>query len=75
MQCMPKYSGISRQAKHITIHHMPSLGKDGESQQAGDEKWITYDNGARKRQWVDKDKSPQPDPKAEFHGRKITLCV
>ena len=36
----------------------------------GDEKWITYDNVAHKRQWVDKDNSPQPDPKAELHGRK-----
>ena len=27
---------------------------------AGYEKWIAYDNAARKRQWVDKDKSPQP---------------
>ena len=26
-------------------------------------------------QWVDKDKSSQPDPKAELHGRKIMLCV
>ena len=41
----------------------------------GDEKWITYDNVACKRQWVDKDKSSQPDPKAELHGRKIMLCV
>ena len=29
MQSMPKYSEINRQAKHVTIHHMPSLGKDG----------------------------------------------
>ena len=41
----------------------------------GDEKWITYDNVARKRKWADKNKSPQPDPKAELHGRKIMLCV
>ena len=41
----------------------------------GDEKWITYDNVACKRQWVDKDKSPHPDPKAKLHGRKIMLCV
>ena len=40
-----------------------------------DEKWITYDNVAHKRQWVDKDKSPQLDPKVELHGRKIMLCV
>ena len=113
MQCMPKYLGISRQAKHVTIHHMPSLGKMGKvsklggwvphalseknkagclqiatsllSRQrnnpfldkiiTGDEKWITYDNVARKKQWVVKDKFPQPDPKTELHGRKIMLCV
>ena len=40
----------------------------------GDEKWITYDNVACKRQWVDKDKSPQPAPIAELHGIKI-MCV
>ena len=40
-----------------------------------DEKWITYDNVAHKQQWVDKDKSPQPDPKAEHPGRKLMLCV
>ena len=32
-------------------------------------------NVACKRQWVDKDKSPQLDLKAELHGRKIMLCV
>ena len=41
----------------------------------GDKKWITYDYVAHKRQWVDKDKSPKPDPKAELYGRKIMLCV
>ena len=41
----------------------------------GDEKWITYNNAESKSTWVDKDKSPQPEPKAELHGRKITLCV
>ena len=41
----------------------------------GDEKWITYDNAARKRQWLTRIKSPGPDPKAELHGRKIMLCV
>ena len=38
-------------------------------------KWIKYDNVARKQQWIDMDKSPQPDPKAELHSRKIMLCV
>ena len=32
-------------------------------------------NVACKRQWDDKDKSPQPDPKADLHGRIIMLCV
>ena len=41
----------------------------------GDEKWITYDNVACKRQWVDEDKSPHPDPKPEVRGRKIMLYV
>ena len=41
----------------------------------GDEKWIIYDNVACKRQWVDKDISPQPDPNAELHDRKIMLCL
>ena len=41
----------------------------------GDEKWITYNNVARRSQWVDRDKSPQPDPKAELHGKKIMLCM
>ncbi|XP_067126777.1 histone-lysine N-methyltransferase SETMAR-like [Centruroides vittatus] len=41
----------------------------------GDEKWITYKNVIRKRQWVDKNYQPQPDPKPSVHGRKILLCV
>ena len=36
----------------------------------GDENWITYDNITRKRQWVDKNKSPQPDPKLSFMEEK-----
>ncbi|CAK9820139.1 Histone-lysine N-methyltransferase SETMAR [Anthophora quadrimaculata] len=41
----------------------------------GDEKWVTYDNIVRKRQWLDKDQPPLPDPKANLHGKKILLCV
>lgn len=41
----------------------------------GDEKWITYENIVRKRQWLDKDQPPLPDPKANIHGKKILLCV
>ena len=40
----------------------------------GDEKWITWDYVARKRQWVDKDKSPQPDPNLSFMAEKY-CCV
>ena len=35
----------------------------------------TYDSVARKRQWIDKYKFPQPDLKAELHGRKIMCYV
>lgn len=41
----------------------------------GDEKWVTYDNIIRKRQWLDKYQPPLPDPKANIHGKKILLCV
>lgn len=41
----------------------------------GDEKWVTYDNIVCKRQWLDKDQPPLPDPKANIHGKKILLCV
>ena len=40
-----------------------------------DEKWVFYDNVQHKEQWIDKDESQQPTPKAELHGRKIMLCV
>lgn len=42
-----------------------------EVKQKGYEKWVAYDNVQHKRQWIDKDKSPQPTPKAELHGRKV----
>lgn len=41
----------------------------------GDEKWITYDNVVRKRQWVDKEKSPQPDPKPNFIAENNVVYV
>lgn len=34
----------------------------------GDEKLLTYTSIQCKRLWIDKDKSPQPTPKAELHG-------
>ncbi|XP_054005260.1 histone-lysine N-methyltransferase SETMAR-like [Hylaeus anthracinus] len=41
----------------------------------GDEKWVTYDNIVRKKQWLNKDQPPLPDPKANIHGKKIFLYV
>ena len=41
----------------------------------GDEKWVLYVNFVRKRQWVDKDKKPEPDPKPELHQKKVMLCI
>ncbi|CAL1289207.1 unnamed protein product [Larinioides sclopetarius] len=41
----------------------------------GDEKWVTYKNIVRKRQWLDKDEPPLPDPKANIHGKKSYCCV
>lgn len=35
------------------------------------EKWIQYDNTARKRQWLDSGEAPKPD----IHGKKVMLCV
>ncbi|GFV98489.1 HTH_48 domain-containing protein [Trichonephila clavipes] len=35
----------------------------------GDEKWVTYENIVRKRQWLDKDEPPE----ANIHGKN--LCV
>lgn len=37
----------------------------------GDKKWIIYDNIVRKRQWLNKDESHLPDPKANIHGKKV----
>ena len=39
----------------------------------GDVKWISNDNIIRKREWLDKDQVPSPDPKSNIHGEKI-LC-
>ncbi|XP_043258025.1 histone-lysine N-methyltransferase SETMAR-like [Colletes gigas] len=41
----------------------------------GDEKWVSYDNIVRKRQWLDKNQPPLPGPKANIHGKKILLYV
>ena len=46
-----------------------------ESIVTGDEKWISYDNITRKRQWLDPGEQPKPTPKPEIHGKKALLCV
>ncbi|GFU95287.1 HTH_48 domain-containing protein [Trichonephila clavipes] len=40
-----------------------------------DEKWIPYKDIVRKRQWLDKDEPPLPDPKANMQGKKKSYCV
>ena len=40
-----------------------------------DENWIFYDNVQCKGQWIDKNKSLQPTPKADTHGVNVVLCV
>ena len=39
-----------------------------------DGKWIFYDDVQRKKQWIDKDESPQPTPNAEIR-RKHAVCM
>lgn len=39
------------------------------------EKWVPYNKVQCKSQWNDKNKSPQPNPKAEMHGRGAILCM
>lgn len=41
----------------------------------GDEKWVLYVNHNRKRQWVDEDERPEPEPKGELHPKKVLLSV
>ena len=41
----------------------------------GDEKWVLYNDTQRKRQWLDRNQSPQPVPKQGLHPRKIMLCL
>ena len=41
----------------------------------GGENWVFYDSIQYKRQWIDKDDSPQPIQKVKLHGRKVMLCV
>lgn len=41
----------------------------------GDEKWVTYVNYTRKRQWIGKGEPGIPTPKPDPHGKKIMLSV
>lgn len=34
-----------------------------------------FENVQRKRQWINSDKSPQPNPKVENHRGKVMMCV
>uniref|UniRef100_A0A914PJ24 Mos1 transposase HTH domain-containing protein n=1 Tax=Panagrolaimus davidi TaxID=227884 RepID=A0A914PJ24_9BILA len=39
-----------------------------------DEKWVVYDNGVRRRQWVERGSSALPTPRPEIHQKKLMLC-
>ena len=41
----------------------------------GDEKWVLYVNYRRRRQWVNADALPEPEPKGDLHPRKVMLCI
>lgn len=41
----------------------------------GDEKWVTYVNHTRKRQWLGVGEKGVPMPKLDLHPKKIMLCV
>lgn len=41
----------------------------------GDEKWVLFCNHTRKRQWIDVDEKPQPEPKPDLHEKKVMLSV
>jgi histone-lysine N-methyltransferase SETMAR len=41
----------------------------------GDEKWVLYVNHTRKRQWVNREDLPEPEPKADLHSKKVMLSV
>lgn len=40
-----------------------------------DEKWITYDNVTKKKQWLSKNETPISTPRPGLTLRKIMLCV
>ena len=41
----------------------------------GDEKWVLYVNHTRKRQWLEKESKPEPEPKDEPYPKKVMLSV
>ena len=41
----------------------------------GDEKWVVYDNGVRKRSWNKRDEPAQTTSKADIHQKKVMLSV
>jgi histone-lysine N-methyltransferase SETMAR len=41
----------------------------------GDEKWVLWANHSRKRQWLGAEETPQPEPKADLHPKKVMLSV
>lgn len=40
-----------------------------------DEKWISYNNTTKKRQWLSPGEPPKITPKPSVHGKKNLLCV
>ena len=41
----------------------------------GDEKWVLYVNHTRKRQWVNPEDMPEPEPKNDLHPKKVMLSI
>ena len=41
----------------------------------GDEKWVLYVDHTRKRQWVNPEDLPEPEPKNYLHPKKVILSM
>ena len=41
----------------------------------GDEKWVIYVEHTRKRQWINPEDLPEPEPKNDLHPKKVMLSV
>ena len=41
----------------------------------GDEKWVLYVEHTRKRQWINPEDLPEPEPKNDLHPKKVMLSV